>query len=81
MFNALLGSTTVLLEDSVSRGDPNWIFYSAGDYHDLAERPNEYSMLLQEGTTVLLEDSVSRGDPDWIFYSSGDYYGLTGRTN
>ena len=63
MFYALLGSTTVLLEDSVSKGDPNWILYSSGDYRGLTGRPNESSMLLLEGTTVLLEDSVSKIDP------------------
>ena len=35
-----LESTTVLLEDSVSRGDPNWIFYYSGDYHGLTGGPN-----------------------------------------
>ena len=74
MFYALLGSTTVLLEDSVSKRDPNWIFYSSGNYRGLTGRPNECIVLLQEGTTVLLEDSVSRKDPNWIFYSSGDYH-------
>merc|ERR1711873_32539 len=49
--------------------------------HGLTGRPNECSMILQEGTTVLLEDSVSRRDPNWIFYSSGDYHGLSGRPN
>ena len=45
MFYALLESTTVLLEDSVSKRDPNWIFYSSGDYHGLTGRPNKFSML------------------------------------
>ena len=45
MFFALLESATVLLEDSVSKGDSNWIFYSSVDYHRLTGRPNDFSLL------------------------------------
>ena len=48
MFCAFLGSTTVSLVDSVSRGDPKWIFYSSGDYHDLTGRSNKCSVLFWE---------------------------------
>merc|ERR1711963_349036 len=40
--------TTVLLGNSASRKDPNWIFYSSGDYHDLLGRPNKCSVLFLE---------------------------------
>ena len=80
MFCVLLGSTTVSLVDSVSRGYSNWIFYSFGDYHNLAWRPKMLCALLGS-TTVSLVDSVSRGDPNWIFYSSGYYHDLAGRPN
>ena len=80
MFCALLESTTVLLEDSVSKRDPDWIFYSSGDNHDLTGRSNKILCSSRRYHSLAYRPCLQRcSKPN--FFSSGDNCDLTGRSN